>query len=88
MSQPLDKVVNDWASIKKPAFKAVVGASFGLAILSVFARAWIRFKTRRRISLDDYFLFLLHCVSLPQRVLSIGYVMSFTLPQLSRKTGL
>ncbi|KAK7937724.1 uncharacterized protein PG986_014592 [Apiospora aurea] len=57
MSHTLDQALNDWASIKKPAFRAVVGASFGLSILSVFARVWIRFRTRRKLSADDYFLF-------------------------------
>ncbi|KAK8022515.1 hypothetical protein PG993_013282 [Apiospora rasikravindrae] len=53
----LNQALNDWASIKKPAFRAVVGTSFRLSVLSVFARVWIRFRTRRKLSADDYFLF-------------------------------
>ncbi|KAK8109028.1 hypothetical protein PG984_014829 [Apiospora sp. TS-2023a] len=58
MSQALDQAVHDYSSIKKPGFRAVVGVSFGISVLSVFGRGWIRFTTGRRLSTDDYFLFL------------------------------
>ncbi|KAK4150899.1 hypothetical protein C8A00DRAFT_36475 [Chaetomidium leptoderma] len=54
---PLDELVDGLASIKRMAFKSTVGIFFGLSILSVLARAGIRLRTRRTLSLDDYLLF-------------------------------
>ncbi|ORY70234.1 uncharacterized protein BCR38DRAFT_503520 [Pseudomassariella vexata] len=54
----LAAVIEASATIKKPAFKITVGVCFGLALLSVVARAVIRLRTRRQLSLDDYLIFL------------------------------
>ena len=37
--------------------QATVGVFFGLSIISILARAGIRLRTRRALSLDDYLLF-------------------------------
>ncbi|KAK3897936.1 hypothetical protein C8A05DRAFT_47610 [Staphylotrichum tortipilum] len=54
---PLDDLVDGLASIKRMAFKATAGIFFTLALLSVLARAAIRWRTRRALALDDYLLF-------------------------------
>ncbi|KAK4183912.1 hypothetical protein QBC35DRAFT_541740 [Podospora australis] len=56
-NKPLEEVVEQWASIHKPAFRITVGVFFSLAILTVVGRAVIRLKTRRTLALDDYLLF-------------------------------
>ncbi|OTB13843.1 hypothetical protein K445DRAFT_13548 [Daldinia sp. EC12] len=61
MAQPqqsLDTLVDERAGIKKRTFKVTVGVVFIIAIISVLARAAIRFKTRRRLFVDDYLLFI------------------------------
>ncbi|KAK4234051.1 hypothetical protein C8A03DRAFT_18982 [Achaetomium macrosporum] len=54
---PLDELVDGLASIKRLPFKVLVGIFYGLAIISVLARAGIRWSTRRALFLDDYLLF-------------------------------
>ncbi|KAK4639816.1 hypothetical protein QC761_701590 [Podospora bellae-mahoneyi] len=56
--QELDAIVDDHASLKKITLKVTVGVFFALSILSVVARVAIRLKTLRRLSLDDYLLFM------------------------------
>ncbi|KAI5919081.1 hypothetical protein F4810DRAFT_528487 [Camillea tinctor] len=55
---PIDVLALEYFSINQHAFKGTVGALFGIALLSVLVRAAIRFRTQRRLSLDDYLLFI------------------------------
>ncbi|KAI1808639.1 hypothetical protein F4811DRAFT_569446 [Daldinia bambusicola] len=56
--QSHDSLVDELVDIKKQTFRVAVGVIFAIATMSVFARAAIRVKTRRRIFVDDYLLFI------------------------------
>ncbi|KAI8945170.1 hypothetical protein F4801DRAFT_569290 [Xylaria longipes] len=53
----LDLLIKGLATISKLAYQVTVGVFFGIALLSVLARAAIRLRTQKRFALDDYLLF-------------------------------
>ncbi|KAI0479831.1 hypothetical protein F4859DRAFT_529965 [Xylaria cf. heliscus] len=54
----IDQLIAEYASISKLAYRVTIGVFFGIALLSVLARAAIRLRTQRRFALDDYLLFI------------------------------
>ncbi|MCJ1362616.1 hypothetical protein MMC16_001721 [Acarospora aff. strigata] len=59
--------------IPEVAFKAVVGLTFGISILSVVVRIAIRLQSQKRLQLDDYLLiFAFICLTAATVLLYIG----------------